>query len=290
MENRHFDPGIIAWIMEMLKNREVSAELGVSSITIKTTKGCPQGGVLSPLLWSLVVDDILNKLTEQGFEVIGFADDVAIIVRGKFEHTITDLMQSALNCISRWCQNEGLNINPSKTVLVPFTRRRKVTFKNITIEGCIVQYASSVKYLGVILDDKLNWNLHLEQVISKATIALWVSKNTFGKKWGLKPKMIHWIYTVIVRPRVVYAALVWWPKTKQSTAQKKLEKLQRLACMAMTGAMRSTPSKALEAVLYKLPLHQHVQMEAEKNALRLRRMNTFLEANLSGHLTKRYSN
>lgn len=46
-----------------------------------------------------------------------------------------------------------------------------------------------------------------------------------------------------------------------------------------------TPSKALEAVLYKLPLHQYVQMEAERSALRLRRTTIFLEGNLSGHLS-----
>lgn len=74
--------------------------------------------------------------------------------------------------------------------------------------------------------------------------------------------MIHWIYTVIVRPKITYAALVWWPKTKQGIAQKKLGKLQRLACMAITGAMQSTPSKALDAILKMLPLHQFVQMEA----------------------------
>lgn len=111
-------------------------------------------------------------------------------------------MQSALNYTFKWCQKEGRDLNPSKTVLVAFTRRRKVTFKSLTLKGSILEYSSNVKYLGVILDDSLNWNLHLENLINKATNALWVSKKTFGMKWGLKPKMIHWIYTVIVRPKI----------------------------------------------------------------------------------------
>lgn len=61
--------------------------------------------------------------------------------------------------------------------------------------------------------------------------------------------------------------LVWWPKTKEKNAQLKLEKLQRLATVLITGAMSSTPSNALNALLCMLPLHQIVQIEAEKKCL-----------------------
>jgi Reverse transcriptase (RNA-dependent DNA polymerase) len=56
----------------MLKSRIV--------ITIKTTRKCPRGGEISPLLWSLVIDELLTELTGQSCEVIGFADDLFIMV------------------------------------------------------------------------------------------------------------------------------------------------------------------------------------------------------------------
>lgn len=284
MEKRGFEHCITRWVMAMLDSREVLAELGGTSVTVKTTRGCPQGGVLSPLLWSLVVDDLLKKLSELGFEVIGFADDVVILVRGKFEEIITERMQYALNFTFEWCKNEGLNINPKKTVVVPFTRKRKILLKTLTLDGSALEFSKNVKYLGIILDAKLNWNLHLDQAVQKATTALWVSRKTFGMKWGLKPKMISWIYSAIIRPRLTYAALVWWPKTKQKTAQKKLEKLQRLICISITGAMRSTPTNALNAALHLLPLYQYVQMEAGKSALRLRRTENLFKNSLIEHL------
>ncbi|XP_053699476.1 uncharacterized protein LOC128746453 [Sabethes cyaneus] len=80
----------------MLSSREISAVLGNTTLTRKTTKGCPQGGVLSPLLWSLVVDELLKNLTEQGFEVVGFADDVVILVRGKFDIMISTVLSTLL--------------------------------------------------------------------------------------------------------------------------------------------------------------------------------------------------
>jgi retron-type reverse transcriptase len=57
-----------------------------SSITAKVMRGCPQGGVLSPLLWNLVVDRLLTATNDLGFSTFGYADDIVIIVQGKFTH------------------------------------------------------------------------------------------------------------------------------------------------------------------------------------------------------------
>lgn len=103
MKKRNIDTSIIKWIHTMLAKREITSELGNSSITVWATKGCPQGGVLSPLMWSLVVDDLLRSLEEKGFEVVGFADDIVVIVRGKFDNIISERMQWALNFTQSWC-------------------------------------------------------------------------------------------------------------------------------------------------------------------------------------------
>ena len=113
---------IIAWTLNMLTSRIIIWEAGEGRLTVRTTKGCPQGGVLSPLLWILVIDELLEILDDLGYEVQGFADDLIVIVRGKFESTIKDRMQLALNVTSEWCQEKELTINPNKTTLVPFTR------------------------------------------------------------------------------------------------------------------------------------------------------------------------
>ncbi|XP_055585899.1 uncharacterized protein LOC129738667 [Uranotaenia lowii] len=105
-----------------------------------------------------------------------------------------------------------------------------------------------------------------------------------GKKWGLRPKIIHWIFTAIIRPKISYASLVWWTKTVQATARKKLAKLQRIATLAITGAMRSTSNEALNALLNILPLHQFIELEAERSALRLSKHKTLYEGDLTGHL------
>ena len=98
--------------------------------------------------------------------------------------------------------------------------------------------AGEVKYLGVTLDSKLNWNQHLQKIIRKGQTTLVVVRHMCGKKWGLRPNMVHWLYTGVIRPYIFHGALVWWPKVMQRTTKTQLGRIQRMACLAFTGAMK----------------------------------------------------
>jgi hypothetical protein len=72
----------------------------------RTTQGTsnrayPQRGILSPLLWCLVVNDLLEDLQQQNFHVYGSADDIAIVAGGHSLTTLRDLMEHALNMTYR---------------------------------------------------------------------------------------------------------------------------------------------------------------------------------------------
>jgi hypothetical protein len=71
------------WIRSMLESRLICAFLTGSSMTARVAGGCPQGGVLSSLLWNLIVDELLACINDQGFCAMGYADDIVIIVQGK---------------------------------------------------------------------------------------------------------------------------------------------------------------------------------------------------------------
>jgi hypothetical protein len=79
--------------------------------------------MLLPLLWSLVVDELLGKLNKGGYYAIGYADDMAILINGKFPQTVPEVLQTALGLAQQWCDRTGLSINPSKTVVIPFTKK-----------------------------------------------------------------------------------------------------------------------------------------------------------------------
>ena len=119
------------------------------------------------------------------------------------------------------------------------------------------------KYLGVILDSRLTFKAHLEHKLVQANNTLWTCKSFVGKRWGLSPKMMHWMYTAIVRPMITYAGFIWFKEAEKISFRLKLNKLQRLACILISGAMRSTPTVALEALLGLPPLHLCMKSEAK---------------------------
>jgi hypothetical protein len=195
-------------IGSLLESRFVHAFLTGSSLTARVAGRCPQGGVLSPLLWNFVVDEILA-----GFCAMGYADDIVIIVQGKFTYSVRELMQAALNEVVKWTTKEGLRISPQKTVVVPFTTKKNIEgLGPLTLLGRQLQLLDGVKYLGEFLDSKLNWNQHLQNVIKKAQTMFAVVRRSCGIRWGLRPSMVHWLYTRVIRPFIFYGALVWWSK------------------------------------------------------------------------------
>jgi hypothetical protein len=200
----------------MLESWLVHTSLISSSLTAKVVGGCPQGRVLSPVLWNLVTDGLLTTTNDLGFSTFSYADDIVIKVQGKFVHTIREIMQKALNMVVKWAAKEGLNISPHKTAIVPFTNKKKIEgLGPLILHGKELKMLGKVKYLGVTLDSKLNWNQHLQNIIRKMQTTFALVRRTCGKKWSLRPNMVHWLYTRVIRPSIFHGALVWWPMVMQ---------------------------------------------------------------------------
>jgi hypothetical protein len=147
------------------------------------------------------------------------------------------------------------SVNPDKTGLVAFTRRRKLAgFFETRFFGRTLQCSRSVKYLGVILDSRLTWKEHVGVRVRKAQNLLWACRRACGRVWGLGPRVVHWLYVSVIRPSVTFASLVWWPGCQTARAKAKLSKIQRLACLGITGAVHTTPTCAMEALICLPPL------------------------------------
>ncbi|XP_017796812.1 PREDICTED: uncharacterized protein LOC108578068 [Habropoda laboriosa] len=171
----------------MLTGRKVTVSHNDVTIHGRPASGCPQGGVLSPLLWCQVIDELLVGLQTAGFLTFGYADDVAVLVRRSFLFILKEQMEEALK----------------NTELMPG-------------HGLDGEY----------LDAKLSWKTHLEKKKNNFYASLWACKRAIGKTWGFKPSIALWIYKAILLPRLTYAAIVWWPTVKKVDAKNLLKGLQ----------------------------------------------------------------
>jgi hypothetical protein len=99
-------PAICRWICAMLESRNVSATLSGETLGAAAARGCPQGGVRSPLLRSLVVDDLLWGLNSNGYYTVGYADDKAILISEKFPQTVRGLTNGPVHSPAMVRKNE----------------------------------------------------------------------------------------------------------------------------------------------------------------------------------------
>ena len=141
--------------------------------------------------------------------------------------------------------------------------------KHIKIDGKIINISTSVKYLGIIIDNKLNWNEHIQAVVNKCKKALFAAKRAIGKKWGISPKQMMWIYKTIIIPILSYGAVIW-AMNLTKTQTMKINAIQTLAQHMITRCKTSTPKVLLSILLNMLPLENKLESIALKRALTLK--------------------
>ena len=172
----------INWIFNMVVNRQTTVQLKNITKTIKIGKGCPQGGVLSPFLWNLVVDSLLElSCKDTPAYLQGFADDLVILAEGDDLDVIYNRMQKTIGTVEKWCTTNGLNISKLKTKVVMFTWRRKWAEPTpITIKGNPIKLSNHTRFLGIHLDAKLNFNEHINKITKRETISLVQCRRAVG--------------------------------------------------------------------------------------------------------------
>ncbi len=150
-------PDIVEWYDHLVRNRIIFSELLGSKIWRVPGMGTPQGGVLSPLIWNLVAQSILNDFREGPVNITGFADDQCITAGGIDETTIVGNLQRAVNHIMDWGKRVGLSFNPGKTQYILLSRKKKLSKPSIWVKGVEVKPSRVVTYLGIQIDQNLTW-------------------------------------------------------------------------------------------------------------------------------------
>ncbi|GBP08776.1 Retrovirus-related Pol polyprotein from type-1 retrotransposable element R1 [Eumeta japonica] len=270
LEQLGVDQSTVQLISRMLMRRTITSRIGATSVTREVCRGTPQRGVLSPLLWNVVVNRLLMNLDFLLIKTVAYADDVAIAVSGGHPESMARQLEYALRIVSDWGQHCGLRVNPAKTELVLFGRKYKVPpFAPPKLDGVLLALANRAKFLGVIFDSRLTWKENIRARAAKAISAIYVCKRAIGRTWGLRPNGVLWLYEMVVKPILFYGVTVWWQALDPVSNRLLFERVARTVAILTTGAMRTTPTKALFAILNWLPVDLTARQLAARTALRL---------------------
>ena len=273
LHEKGVDQLTIDWCEQFLRNRSIKIDYKGVQVTRYLMRGTPQGGVLSPILWNLAFDGFL-KLFQDGDDVnvVGFADDACLVTQGKDPYILIEKMQIAMNRALNWGQQSDLTFSTTKTVVVLFTRKRKVpkNLPRIKMGNVSVPYSETVKYLGLHLDKGLYWTHHVKTKINSCKKLLLMVRNATGKVWGYSPQNSLWSYKAMVRNAFTYGSMLWVIATERKTIRDKLNSLQRLALTNMGNFRLGTPTAGLEVITHTMPLWLHVRQEAIMSFIRTR--------------------
>ena len=107
----------------------------------------------------------------------------------------------------------------------------------------------SVKFLLVILDSRLTWKEDVDVKVREAHNSMRAYRRACGVTWDLRTRVVHWFYVTIIRQYVTITSVVWWTVCQTAYSKRKLSRIQRLACLGITGTIRTTPANAVEAFI-----------------------------------------
>jgi hypothetical protein len=89
---------------------------------------------------------------------VGYADDTGILINEKFPETLSEVLHTALGIVQQWCHKTNLSINPKKTVIVPFTKKRDIRKLKEQIPcNKTIQLPSETKHHELMLEKALTW-------------------------------------------------------------------------------------------------------------------------------------
>ena len=189
LRKRNTPDKLLQWFSGYLVSRSVTVDYKGVKTTRKLVKGTPQGGVLSPVLWNLAFDEVLSLVEGTAIKAFGYADDLALVGRGPDLTTNINQLQIVLDRVTAWGNTQGLRFSPSKSVAVAFTRKTSPINGELRLNGIVLPWSKTVKYLGVVLDSRLTWIPHFNEKTKNAKKLLFKYKQIVGTTFGPQPNL-----------------------------------------------------------------------------------------------------
>ena len=170
----------------------------------KVSIGVPQGSILGPLLFILYINDLPNACAEAS--TLLYADDTAIFFEAENTAALQNMLDTSLPLLCRWFQINKLSLNTKKTFYQVYNTSGYMQNIRVILNGSLIQYSETVKYLGMLISTDLKWNKHIDHIAAIVSRNIGIMNRA---KFFLGQKHLLLLYNSLVLPYLNYCCLIW---------------------------------------------------------------------------------
>jgi len=195
------------WFKSYLKNRKQFVNYkGINSDTQEITFGVPQGSVLGPLLFLIYINDLPSTLKHCG--AVLFADDSNLYHSHSNKKDLVSEINQDLIALNNWCKTNKLLLNIEKTHFVCFNDddEKEEQIKYLMIGNDKIYNKTSTEFLGMIIDQKLNWHEQIIKIKKKLASQIYIINRA---KNFLSKDNLKLLYNSLVLPYLTYGITLW---------------------------------------------------------------------------------
>lgn len=212
---------LLRWIESYIRNRSQAVCLkGYSSSYLPVPSGVPQGSHLGPVLFSLYVNDICKAIRTPDYLL--YADDTKLFRVISCPEDCHKL-QLDLNSLTDYCKSNQLFLNVDKCHLMTYTRRTNPISYNYHLNGMLLKKVNTTRDLGIIMDDHVSFNLHIDSIIKRTFRSLgFINRITQPFRHTSTLRILYFSY---VRSVLDFGSAIWNPCYKVHIDR--IEKIQK---------------------------------------------------------------
>ena len=198
---------VLNWISSYLENRMQFVQFaGHSSGKLNVKCGIPQGSIVGPKLFILYINELCE--VSDKLEFVLFADDTNFLLSGNNIKHLIKTIKTEMVKIKTWFEAHKLSLNLSKTKFMVFSNMHNIKNSNIqvSLQGANIERVKELQFLGVTLDENLNWKSHIENVRKKIFKNIAVLHKV---KHFLHPQALRVLYCTLIMPYFMYCLEIW---------------------------------------------------------------------------------
>ena len=195
------------WFKSYLNAREQYVVFdGAESARKRISCGVPQGSILGPLLFLVYIND-LALVSDKLFSLL-FADDSNMFLNGKDPDLLVETMNDEMKKMITWLKANKLSLNLKKTHYILFRKRRGrvLLSKTMVIDNIDIENVKHSKFLGVIIDERLTFNNHIQYMKGKISRAMGI---LYKCRKYLNQSTLLTLYNAFIYPYFTYCIPVW---------------------------------------------------------------------------------